>query len=268
MTIPIYIAADQWRCEQRSSYRTTDKLTKGQVIVADRKPFRVERLAEVPTAKWPEEFVKAWREQNMPDETTWRTRPMRIVGFWEGPGADTRAYVVTAATSRMWSVLPEHYVVCHRCFELPPCRHVHNERIMRAAAEQMEEDMAILPGTCHACREPITKRQKMFTFPGANLVRPDLGDNSAIFHTRSKCYSALRSYDERWARAEPGRTRFFYCEGMLTKHFDGTRECNSPDCLAKGAMSDLVRHHVTVWHRPSDAASRSTDAGCWCLAGQ
>ena len=29
--------------------------------------------------------------------------------------------------------------------------------------QRMEKEMAILPGTCHACKEPITRRQKSFT---------------------------------------------------------------------------------------------------------
>ncbi|WP_405852949.1 hypothetical protein OG571_47680 (plasmid) [Streptomyces sp. NBC_01369] len=162
-----------------------------------------------------------------------------------------------------WYTLPEHYGVCRICRELPPCRHVHNDAIMDRASERMAKDMAIMPGVCHGCREPITKRQKTFAFPGPNLIRPDLGNDSAIFHTRRDCLATARSYDERWAAAEPQRTRLLYCEGTVTVHHDESRECDSLDCKAKNIPKGLVQHQTGIWHHPK--GGRVTQ-GCWCLA--
>lgn len=256
--------ADRWHSGQPTGWVMTYKLDPGQIVVAKRRPFRIDRVTELPTDKWPDKFVEVWRDQGMPDPHTWRTRPMRVNGYWEGPGADTRNHGTISPANHSWSTLPEHYAVCHKCLELPPCRHVHNERVMQRATERMAEDMAILPGSCHGCREPITKRQKSFTFPGANLVRPDLGDNSAIFHTRGRCFSAVDAYDKRWAKAEEGRERLFFCGGTMTIHYDDTAECDNPRCVAKGAHRDLVDHQCRVWHRPGPG---SLAPGCWCVYG-
>jgi hypothetical protein len=255
---------DRWSPEQRTGWTTTADLEKGDVVVAKRQPFLVDRISEIRPEKWPKEYVDAWLKENMPDAQTWRRRPLRVDGFWQSPGADSRLHGTIAPASYAWDVLPEHYSVCHKCLEIPPCRHVHNETVMRNARAKMARDMAILPGSCHACKEPISKRQKSFTFPGANLIRPDLGDHSAIFHTRRKCAAAMRSYDKRWAAAEKGRSRLLYCEGRQTVHFDQSAECTNPDCTGKGELAEWVEHSVRVFHHPE--GSRVT-RGCWCLAG-
>lgn len=269
----IEVPADRWYSGQPTGHCPTFKLTQGQFVIADRKPFRIERVRPLETHEWPDKWVELWRARGMPDADEWRERPYRVDGFWENPGADQRVHGTIAPHGHMWDVLPEHYAVCRLCGELPPCTHVHNERITERATERLNEDMAILPGACHGCREPITKRQKSFTFPGANLVRPDLGDHTAIFHTRGKCYSALASYDKRWAAAEPDRARLFFCEGTLVHHADGSRECSQDDCTAKGELRDLVDHRCTVWHRPTasramyDVIGRAGEELCWCLDG-
>lgn len=268
----------RWYSSQATQAVNTLQLRTGQIVIAERRPFRIDSVTELPVHEWPDRFTEAWRKRGMPDVADWWDRPCKVTGLWEGPGADDRLHHTIGPAGHTWEVLPEHYAVCHRCLELPPCSHVHNERISDQAIEQMEQDLAIVPGACHGCREPITSRQKSFTFPGPNLIRPDLGDDSAIFHTRGRCYSSLASYDKKWAAADPDRTRLFFCEGMRTWHLDGTGECTREDCTGKGAMEPLVDHRVAIWHRPS-ATSRhydvlrefGHDAGsspetCWCLA--
>lgn len=255
---------DRWRPDDRTGWEKTADLSKGDIVVADRRPFLVDRVSGIPAEQWPKEYVDLWLTQEMPDTQTWRSRPLRVQGFWQNPGADTRIHGTIAPAHHNWDVLPEHYSVCHRCLELPPCRHVHNETVMRNASAKMARDMAILPGSCHACKEPITRRQKSFTFPGANLIRPDLGEHSAIFHTRSKCSGPLTAYDKRWAAAEEGRARLLYCDGRQTRHYDESTECTNPDCTGKGDLAELVEHKVRVWHHPQgDRVTR----GCWCVAG-
>jgi hypothetical protein len=256
---------DEWRPElpgppsvQRAY---TDKLKPGDLVVFQRKPYRVIEVRERAQANWPDNYREAWIKQGMPNPDTWYCRP-RIIVLRSEDQPDTEPLNLQGPNNHYWHTLPEHYPICRLCREIPPCQHVHNERIMERAAEKMEKEMAILPGVCHGCREPITKRQKSFTFPGANLIRPDLGDNSAVFHTRRDCYGALDSYDKRWAAAEPGRERLFCCSGTLTQHHDGSSECSRPDCVAKGAHKDLVQHPMWVRHHPRMKEAR----GCWCLA--
>ncbi|MGW3563573.1 hypothetical protein ACWDSL_06670 [Streptomyces sp. NPDC000941] len=279
MAEPIVIPLDRWYSGQPTSHQCTTKLATGIIVIADRRPFRIDRVTSLPTDQWPDKFVTAWREQGMPDPDQWWSRPYKVSGLFEGPNASDRLHSTVAPAGHLWDVLPGHYAVCHKCFELPPCRHVHNERVMERATERMAADMAILPGSCHGCREPITKRQKSFTFPGPNLIRPDLGDDSAVFHTRRSCYGSLTLYDRKWAAAEPGRIRFFFCAGTCVYHHDGTAECDNPQCVAKGAMVDLVDHRARIWHRPPTDCQiydsihafeqqRQTEQDtCWCLEG-
>lgn len=269
---------DAWRSGQRTGYASTEDLKKGQVVIAYRRAFLVDRVTGIPSEAWPQEYVDLWLEADMPDVATWIKRPMRVQGFWQTPEPDSRSHSTVAPAAHDWDLLPEHFSVCRLCHELPPCRHVHNDAVMSRASRKMAQDMAIVPGLCHGCREPITKRQKSFTFPGSNLIRPDLGDHSAIFHTRSKCYGALTSYDKRWAAAESDRTRLFFCEGTRTTHHTGDVDCDNPHCLGKGELKDLVDHRCSIWHRPGtpgELYKAMRDFGyepgegddiCWCLA--
>ncbi|MFF5642919.1 hypothetical protein [[Kitasatospora] papulosa] len=254
---------DEWRpAQSRLTHlrRDTGRLEPGTIVVWDRQPYRVIEVRERDQVDWPQDYRDAWVKHGMPDPATWSYRP-RVVVVRHDDQPQSKPLHLQGPDNTYWHVLPEHYWVCRRCQEVPPCRHVHNEAIMDRASERMEKEMAILPGTCHGCREPISKRQKSFTFPGANLIRPDLGDGSAIFHTRRGCYGFLDSYDKRWAAAEPGRERLLYCPHTLTEHNDGSRECSSPACVADGREENLVQHPNWVRHHPQLRSGQ----GCWCL---
>jgi len=191
------ISPDQWYPEQRTRHVSSRCLKAEEIIVLEGKPFRVDRIDEVPAERWPTRFVELWHRQGMPDADVWDYRPVDLSGHWQGPNADTRAYGVTVSACHIWHVLDEHYSVCNQCFEIPPCRHVHNEVIVARAAARMAEDMELRPGLCHACREPITDRQKSVAFPGPNLIRPDLPEGTAAFHTRARCSDGLEAYARR-----------------------------------------------------------------------
>lgn len=255
-------ADDWWPRQPGLGHASTSSLEAGTLVVWNRAPYRVVEVREMELVDWPEKFREAWSECGMPEPGTWQRRPMVVIVRAEEGSPDGKPVHLGCAAHTSWRVLPEHYSVCRLCRELPPCRHVHTEQVMERAAEKMAQQMAILPGCCHACREPISKRQRSFTFPGPNLIRPDLGDHSAIFHTRQQCLGVLRSYDERWAKAEPDRTRLFFCEGTITRHHDGTGECSRDDCTDKGALRGLVGHRGAIWHHPRGTASRES---CWCL---
>jgi hypothetical protein len=256
----IRIDADDWYPAQRPlGWSSTEKLTIGKLIIWDRKPYRVVEVREVDPVNWPERYREAWTQYGMPDAVTWSGRPMVVVARHEEQPNERPVHLQCPATSS-WRTLPEHYLVCRLCRELPPCTHLHNEAIAERAVERMEKQMAILPGCCHACREPITRRQRSFTFPGPNLIRPDLGEDSARFHTRSKCYEAMFHYDERWAKAT-GRRRFFWCPGRQVEHYDGTVECSDPQCPG-GVRHDQWERHARLLDMRGVAWS-----GCWCLAG-
>ncbi|WP_331756275.1 hypothetical protein OHA04_45230 (plasmid) [Streptomyces sp. NBC_01590] len=263
---------DEWRPSEPGSYRkqSTERLQPETLIVWQRQPYRVIEVRELQHANWPEKYREAWTNHGMPDPDAWNYRP-RVIVVRHEEQSQTKPLHMVGPSSATWHVLPEHYAICRLCRELPPCRHVHNEAIMDRVSSHMAEQMAILPGACHACREPITKRQKAFTFPGTNLIRPDLGDDSAVFHLRGTCAGPRTSYDKRWAAAEPGRSRLFFCEGTLVTHHDGSKECDNTDCIAKGGHAEFVDHRMKVWHHPGDLAPSAslTDMvvpHCWCLS--
>jgi hypothetical protein len=250
---------DEWR---PTSFRDTglcdtQKLPVGQLVIWERTAHRVVEVREREQTDWPQGYRDLWVEHGMPDPATWYGRPMVIVLQPEDqPAAKPRHLQGRAGAS--WRTLVEHYSVCRLCQEIPPCRHEHTEKIMDRAQEHMNQQMAIMPGCCHSCQEPITRRQKAVTFTGANLIRPDLGDDSAIFHQRQQCFGDVRQYDERWAAAEPGRKRRFYCEGHRTHHHDDTVDCTEmAECVGD------VEHRSTTWHRPYVRYEQS----CWCLTG-
>lgn len=257
----IRIDQDAWRPTQRGLRWTTgEKLEPGVLVIWDRKPYRVTEVRAVEHVDWPEEYREAWVKGGMPEPATWHYRPMMVVVQHEDHPREKPVHLQCQAGASSWQKLPEHYSVCRLCHELPPCTHVHNEAVMERAGERMAEQMAILPGMCHACREPITRRQKSFTFPGANLIRPDFGDDSAVFHLRDGCSGGRDVYDQRWAKAMK-RRRFFYCEGSQTVHFDKSTSCSDLECPGD------VDHRSQEWHRPYPDMRGVVWAACWCLVG-
>lgn len=253
----IRIRDDAWYPTEHVSSSYGSSLTAGQLVIWDRRGHRVIEVREREETNWPEKFRNLWVDQGMPDPKTWSARPFIVVVRPEDQ-PDAKPLHLLGSANSMWRVLPEHYAVCRLCAEIPPCRHVHNETIAERATERFEKEMSILPGMCHACREPITQRQKSVRFTGPNLIRPDLGDDSAVFHLRSKCFNSMYAYDERWAKAT-GNPRRFYCEGHRTVHQGGEQECTE---LA--ACPGDVDHRMTLWHHP-EGARGGKYGGCWCL---
>jgi hypothetical protein len=255
--VTIRIGLDAWYPAQHGiGYAGTEGLARGVIVILKREPYRVVETREVDPANWPGAYLEKWTEAGCPDTATWRYRPIILV-LRDERDDTAKALHVQCPASTTWRTLPEHYFVCRRCGEIPPCREVHNERIAEQAAERFEERMAIMPGCCHSCREPITSRQKFHRFTGPNLIRPDLGDDSAIFHLRGSCRSGRDAYDKRWAEAAPGRRRSFYCNGSVAHHHDGTSSCSNPEC-----PSAEVRHRSAEWHRPGVYGM-----GCSCVSG-
>lgn len=234
------------------------KLTPGMVVDNEFRPWRIVEVVERLFDLWPDETVAAWRTETggQGDPRKWWRRPVGVTAVRDdGSDEPSRYRRIWVEASERMLVLPTRYAVCHDCGQLPPCRDELLEREMAHQTERMAELMAILPGFCHGCREPITRRQKSVRFPGENLLRPDLGPDTAVFHTRSACSDAAYRYDKLWAAAEPGRRRRLHCEGRQLTHADGSTECDQGrDCPDAGA-----RHRAATCHR------LEYTAGCWCV---
>jgi hypothetical protein len=258
-TVFIRYDRDAWSPKE-SGYRTASSLKPGEITVWERKAYRVVEVREKAHANWPERYRDEWVKAGMPDPTGWYYRPLVVVLQNESdPTAD--ALHLIGPGNRTWYTLPEHYSICHRCHEIPPCTHVHTEGVMERANEHMAEQMAIMPGFCHACNEPITHRQKSTVFSGPNLIRPDFGDDSAVFHLRGSCYGDVESYDKRWAAATGSKRRFF-CNGHMAVHID-----KSLTCTEGAECPGDVQHQSREWHHPEHRDRPGLGITCWCLAG-
>lgn len=269
-------ARHSWFPEQRNfGHRSTTRLVAGDLVAHQRKPFEVVSWWERAPDLWPEEYTRKWEElreyregrsrglqetpSSLPHE--WEGRPVTIALKAVGASEKVKPSHYVAPASYSWYLLPEHFSVCRLCQELPPCRHVLNDRIAKDAAERMEEIMAMMPGCCHGCREPISSRQKTVTFAGPNLIRPDFGDDSAIFHARNSCRYSVERYDERLAKEEGVKRRFF-CKGTVTVHADESRECTEYGECPDGKVS----HGATIWHHRDNGYGQIW-RGCWCVSG-
>lgn len=138
-----------------------------------------------------------------------------------------------------------------------------------------------LPGCCMCCNEPVTQRQKSVLFEGPNLRYPGLGDDTAVFHTRSACMWDARGYDEAWAKAAEGREQkfpgWFGGEVMLrlieaTEGFDpAADDPGVPVCLhLTGGVYDGTRWDTTVPSRCQEVLyveavpqPRKAERGVW-----
>lgn len=196
--------------EEARQKRRYLQLAPGHIVVYDNAPWRVLAIDERPDDLWGEKHERQfanhladWERHgrgDKPDRATWRGRPVMVQVV---PVADPKAKPVhlRAPGSHQWPVLPEHYSVCAACGELPPCRHELAEQEADRVAARADVLMAIPPGNCLACGETITSRQKATRFPGPNLWRPDLGDNTARFHDRRDCTAGRGRYQRQWEAA-------------------------------------------------------------------
>lgn len=251
---PIFLGLHTW-----TSTTATPDLRPGDIVTYESKPFRVLELRERDLSLWDERFTGPWEQLGRPDPATWRCRPMVIMLRDDlNPDAEPLHGVVRA--DRTWTQLPGHYVICPKCGEIPPCREVRIINEMAKAGRRADQVMSLVPGACHHCGMAVTTRHKAYRFAGPNLVRPDFPDGTAVFHGKKRpCLSAAFDYDEKWALAEPGRRRRFYCEGTETKHADGSIECTEGDaCPGDPAHHRGNRRHDAGWTEPG---------ACWCVSG-
>lgn len=184
------------------------QLKPGVLVVWDRQPHRVIELAERPLDLWGEKHemryataLEHWeiggKRGERPEKTTWRERPYVFVLQPDGKPHVKPLHLIGPA-NHSWDVLPEHYAICSACGELPPCTHEVAEREADQQAARADVLMDIPPGHCLGCGEYVTARQQATRFPGPNLWRPDLPENSAVFHARRECSTPREKYRTQW----------------------------------------------------------------------
>ncbi|MGR6538848.1 hypothetical protein [Streptomyces rochei] len=184
------------------------QLKPGVLVIWNRQPHRVVELAERPLDLWGEKHemrfataLEQWerggKRGDQPEKTTWGGRPYVFVLQPDGKPHQKPVHLIGPA-NHSWDVLPEHYAICAACGELPPCRHELAEQEADRHAARADVLMDIPPGHCLGCGEFITARQQATRFPGPNLWRPDLPENSAVFHARQECATPREKYREQW----------------------------------------------------------------------
>jgi len=257
----IYIDHDSWRPESRDvGYCSPSRLKPGMLVAMNCLAYEVVEVNARPHTDWSENYRKAWVDQQMPDPETWYYRPYMVVlrQHKAQDSKDNHEHFEVANSYSFWT-LGKHYSVCNCCGDVPPCREVHQDRVTARSMKRLAWQMALLPGCCHACGEPITRRQKSVLFEGENLIRPDMGEDTARFHTRMDCLSGAKQYDKKWAK-KTGRPRKLRCEGRLREHADGSTECsNDPECIGHDKEHQSMERH--------DRGMSGKWSGCWCVAG-
>src|SRR5205085_8291397 len=101
---------------------------------------------------------------------------------------------VPAGTFTSWHVYQDgRWPQCSCCGEPMPCRAELEDRQVTQSLDRIARLEAIPPGACWACAEPITRRQKVVTYPGENLDLP--GGQQPYFHTRGQCRPSAERYE-------------------------------------------------------------------------
>ncbi|MCT9005416.1 hypothetical protein [Streptomyces rhizosphaerihabitans] len=213
---PTHIGRHDWPDEGDDG--TYLRLRAGSIVVLDRQAWRVLEINDYTGAWWPESYEKAWgdhvelwwhanelrRANNQadkpaPERAEFYKRPVVLVLRSENLPRSTPKHWCAPA-SHDWQVLPEHYAVCRACGELPPCH--HGEYRWEGGPRQPEQNggipLMVPEGCCMGCAEPIKPRGRTVQFPGPNLWYPDLGENTAVFHTRTACADQVDCYRMQW----------------------------------------------------------------------
>lgn len=204
----------QRRRDDRISDRMYDErivtLEPGTLVVYERAAHRVVEVREIPADLWGEKWHQDFTDElarwdarpwgDRPTQETWRDRPVSVV-LRPDASPEAKPVHLRGRASHKWDVLAEHYAVCRACGELPPCSHELTEDKVRAQMVLTEELMSIPAGHCLSCGEAITSRMQATRFPGPNLWRPDLGDDSAVFHARKECEHDVHRYRQQWQAA-------------------------------------------------------------------
>ncbi len=196
---------DEWFPEQEGmTVVSAADIKPGTVVAWDYLPLLIVRTEEINLANWKPSFVQSWEAAGKPDPTSWEGRPLYIHNKTDRTKDPVK--LGTSPASWKWLVLPKHYSVCSHCGELPPCREAFMDRVMAVEGTRIDFEMRLVHGTCHGCGEAVKPREHSMLFPGENLIRPDLGSNTAVFHTRQHCLPLALAYQERWLAADDSRS--------------------------------------------------------------
>ncbi|MFI6228603.1 hypothetical protein ACIBCR_14980 [Micromonospora echinospora] len=209
----------------------------GSLIGREHAVWRILNVTDLPLTDTDRDV---WLEAGMPDLATWRHRPQRVEVRWiggtrpewatpDGPVQDAHVDLPAGYRSEDWYVYSYgRWAQCSCCGEPMPCRAQLEDEEVTAGLKRVEVFATRVPGSCWACGEPVTRRQKSVHYPGINLDLP--GGPVPRFHTKQSCLSTAKRYELRWIAEDPRRERILTypkCAGILMVHADGSSECRS-----------------------------------------
>ncbi|MFF3419627.1 hypothetical protein ACFYW9_33845 [Streptomyces sp. NPDC002698] len=258
---PTHIGRHDWPDEGDDT--THLRLRAGSIVVLDRQAWRILEINDYAGDWWPESYEKAWGEhvelwwhanelrrannqavKPAPERAEFYKRPVVLVLRSENlPRSAPKHWCAPA--SHDWQVLPEHYAVCRACGELPPCH--HGEYRWEGGPRRPEQSggipLMVPEGCCMGCAEQIKPRGRTVHFPGPNLWYPDLGENTAVFHTRTACADQVDCYRMQWQAQYSPRASTHSATLAFPgfEHFLLPRTRRAPD---------LVPHVQQVSHSP------------------
>lgn len=233
----------------------------GALVAWDHAVYRVLEINDIPRVDWTAADAKAAAIQGPPRIVV--VRPAHITGD------DTKLHRhdvhLQAQAGTTWDVYPtEHYPLCARCGEPPPCR----EEIAISDAAKAAKQMARyeVAGICPACQQPVRQGSRTFD---ENLYMP--GGPPVTFHaSRRECYGGLIGYEDAWVAADPDHRKPRYrCDGVLTAHSGDTYECTQgTDCPGAQASHKALqvcqchRHTARSYRLDRDARNLAFDPQC------
>lgn len=202
----------------------------GDVVAFDYRAWTVTHVADATPTEEEQQIITSYRPE-------WRSRihPYRVslrrLHGEPHPRENDRQELALRASVRT-SGLPVYRdgrVPLCSCHQQPwPCLDSMQQDEARKAMAKAERELALLPGCCPGCQEPVTSRQRSITFPGPYVNNP-LAYSDPKFHLRRKCWHAAARYEEAWVEAYPETARrsllTLRCEGSLIVHGDGSAEC-------------------------------------------
>lgn len=173
-------------------------------------------------------------------------------------GADptTEISFTTWPTAMRWVRLMEPFKVCSCHGDPWPCREIDQVELANYRMDEFRKlEAAHAAGMCANCREPISTRQSIVTFPEPSRWLP--GAPGPTFHAgRAACWAAAEEYERRGRLVDnPDIPRLASCPGIEFIH--EARTCPSDkrvECTAGSACTGLHgppghRRETPCWHQ-------------------
>lgn len=237
----------KWFPDGTAHYEPGTRPAVGDVVPYGRRAWTVTHIADDDLRPEEEAYVQgytaAWREKQRPYLISLR-RLHGAAHERENSAGDLALRV--SVRGRLDRRYPNGRVpLCSCCGHPWPCLAADQERQAEKELEAAERELALMPGCCPACGEPVTSRQRGITFEGPNVRNP-LASNPT-FHLRQQCQGAAARYEDSWVAADPRRKRSLLtlrCSGTVIVHADGTGECFGADAADGYCPSIHARHRA------------------------